>query len=84
MRILDISIHALQTECDCHYAVHHGGNGISIHALQTECDYMPDDNTVINYGHFYPRTPNGVRPKRLLGNGRRVYFYPRTPNGVRR
>ncbi len=57
---------------------------ISIHALQTECDLYLKHTAYLHW-HFYPRTPNGVRPHFYFFDCLAIKnFYPRTPNGVRR
>ena len=42
-----ISIHALQTECDCISSCSSLCCTISIHALQTECDHRPNESFIL-------------------------------------
>ena len=78
----EISIHALQAECDSDVKDTQNTNLISIHALQAECDPLSRHRYWFSE-YFYPRTPSGVRLNTFNALNIYLHFYPRTPSGVR-
>ena len=78
-----ISIHALQTECDTGFAVHHDLQPISIHALQTECDKSISSFAISTIFISIHALQTECDRARYQPAGSVKYFYPRTPNGVR-
>ena len=63
--ISDISIHALLAESDSYCACRTRNACISIHALLAESDVTPPSYKLRIY-HFYPRSPCGERPPKVL------------------
>ena len=78
-----ISIHALLAESDLiRPAPALPPQRISIHALLAESDLhylIPNSGTL----HFYPRSPCGERPSKIISSSVIAYFYPRSPCGER-
>ena len=81
---LVVSIHALLAECDfCNFLEFCKFIIVSIHALLAECDSVMQCSCNTSCC-FNPRTPCGVRQKRLQTRDKGNYrFNPRTPCGVR-
>ena len=56
---------------------------ISIHALLAESDRPP--GLLHSWRcYFYPRSPCGERPSKIISSSITIYFYPRSPCGERR
>ena len=56
---------------------------ISIHALLAESD-APTARAILQYRHFYPRSPCGERQRSVGRSLASLHFYPRSPCGERR
>ena len=80
--IESISIHAPLVGCDELSLVVVPLNPISIHAPLVGCD-APGHRICQWTMDFNPRTPRGVRRRRLMRRVKKSDFNPRTPRGVR-